>query len=562
MDGFNEKKWFVYLTDHHEGPFSLAEIQAKMAQSQVSTANYVWAEGLTDWKPMTEVPEFESLLHAPQQVAAAGGGATVMLTPELSLDSADAPAAAAISEQPDVVAVAQPEPEPEPASVAAPTLAIADEKTGDLDPEDLKRATAQPLTEAIAAPGTAPAPAATKGATKSGGGGVARILKWAATIVIPVAIAGAYFNGGLDPVLNSPAVKAGVQTLSDLTKPYLLKLADRVPALAKWISPIPSLEDVTPEDYEALKAAAMQKLADGGPRIAIALSGADAFKPAFYVATNLPDGTVIDFYVDGIPDTLLNQMAFHAKVKATIDKKLGKSAVVRSDDGKPLPRGEYVVYATEDAAQPATVKPLLAAIPSVTAKVPSGLPLEIKLLVSKTVFLGGLKDATYASRLKEYHDKLRAKATSELADIKQLEATLEGQLAATNGKFVQLKGLVRGGKPTFAARKSWNDFNANWNKLQDTLRQSYSKWTDQELANGYFYGVLFSLTKAAGEAVDRIHQLHADFFAGRVDMKAFEIQRGSAVSVAESAVVALKNKIAQAESLTPTPNGMPRREGL
>jgi hypothetical protein len=71
MDGFDEKKWFLYLSDHHEGPFSLAEIQEKMSGGQVSTANYVWCEGMPDWKPMTEVPAFVSLVNPGQASAPA-----------------------------------------------------------------------------------------------------------------------------------------------------------------------------------------------------------------------------------------------------------------------------------------------------------------------------------------------------------------------------------------------------------------------------------------------------------------------------------------------------------
>jgi len=334
-----------------------------------------------------------------------------------------------------------------------------------------------------------------------------------------------------------------------------------VPAIAPWISPIPSLEDVTPEDYETLKSAAMQKLA-AGPKIALALSTGDAFVPTFYVSSNLPDGALIDIYVEGIPDTLLNQLAFHGKVQATIDKKLGKSGVVHSPDGKPLPRGEYIAYATESAQQPDAVKTQLASVPPVTAKIPPLLPKELKLLVSKSVFLGGLKDATYTSRLKEFHDKLRAKASAELAEIKQLEATLESQLSQTSNKYNQLRGLSRAGKPSFAARKSWTDFNTQWAKLEESLQQSFSKWTDPVLETEYFYGVLYSMTKAAGDAIEKLHLLDADFFNGKTDVKAFDIQRGSAISIAQSAVAALKNKISQAESMTPTPNGMPRREGL
>jgi hypothetical protein len=560
MDGFDEKKWFVYLTDHHEGPFSLAEIQAKMAQSQVTTANYVWAEGLTDWKPMHEVAEFGSILNTSQQVAQSSEAAgTVMLTSEPAAITMPAPAAVSPGFVPEISDV-----EVTGSAIAMPS-ATQEEKTGEFNTADLSMAQS-----AVAMPANEPMPPRKPGASpkaskqksgKSSMAGAGTLLKWGLVVLIPAGIAGAYANGMLDPLLHSPAVKAGLQAASDLAQPYLLKLAEKVPAISPWVSPIPSLEDVAPAEYETLKGAAMQKASDG-PKIAIALSNADIFTPAFYVSSNLPDGAVIDFYVEGIPDTLLNQLSFHAKTQATIQKKLGKSGGVRFADGKPLPRGEYIVYATESAQQPDAVKGLLASIPPTTAKTSPVLPFGLKLLVSKPFFLGGLKDATYSSRLKEFHDKLRAKAMTELAEVKQFEATLESQLSQTSNKYNQLRGLSRGGKPSFAARKAWNDFNIQWAKLDDSLKQSFVKWTDSALQSDYYYGTLYSMTKAAGDAVERFHALDTDFFNGKTDAKAFDIQRGSAISVAESSVSALKNKIAQAEAMTPTPNGMPRREGL
>ena len=542
MDGFNEKKWFVYMTDHHEGPFSLAEIQAKMAQSQITLSNYVWAEGMSDWKAMTDVPEFASIL------------------------TQDAPAATAMEHaEPMIVS-------DEPAAMESLESAAPPEKTGSLDATDIQRsmdqATRAPLIEIpIAATATIPltkksvpaqpaAPVAAKPKTSS-----SRMIKWAVLILVPAGLAAAYLNGSLDPVLNSPAVKASGHAASDMAQPYLLKLAEKVPALGKWISPIPALEDVSSEDYETLKAAAVQK-PEEGIKLAIAASTADLFMPAFYVASNLPNGAAIDVYVEGIPDTLLNQLSFSGKVQATLDKKLGKTGPARFADGKPLPRGEYVVYATESQQQPDSVKAILANVPPVTVKVPDNLPRGLKLLVSKPVFLGGAKDTTYESRLKDFHDKLRAKAGAELSEVKQLSATLEGQLTATNTKYTQLHGLARNGKPSFAAKKAWNDFSTQWSKLDTQLKDGFAKWTDQALQTEYFYGMLYSLTKSAGDAVEKLHQLHSDFFDGKIDPRTFEIQHGSSVSIAQNAISALKSKIDQAEHLAPTPNGMPRREGL
>jgi hypothetical protein len=60
MNSELQKKWFVYLSDHHEGPFNAVELSQKQKSGIVTTQSYVWAEGMTDWKPLLEVNE---LIH-------------------------------------------------------------------------------------------------------------------------------------------------------------------------------------------------------------------------------------------------------------------------------------------------------------------------------------------------------------------------------------------------------------------------------------------------------------------------------------------------------------------
>lgn len=57
MNSELQKKWFVYLSDHHEGPFNAVELSQKQKSGMVTTQSYVWAEGMADWKPMVEVHE-------------------------------------------------------------------------------------------------------------------------------------------------------------------------------------------------------------------------------------------------------------------------------------------------------------------------------------------------------------------------------------------------------------------------------------------------------------------------------------------------------------------------
>ncbi len=54
-----EKKWFVYVGDHHEGPFSIPEVIEKRSIGLVTDESYVWCEGMADWLMLSQVSELE-----------------------------------------------------------------------------------------------------------------------------------------------------------------------------------------------------------------------------------------------------------------------------------------------------------------------------------------------------------------------------------------------------------------------------------------------------------------------------------------------------------------------
>ena len=57
MNMENEKKWFIYIGDHHEGPFSVEEVSEKKKSYEVNNESYVWCEGMNDWVMLSEVKE-------------------------------------------------------------------------------------------------------------------------------------------------------------------------------------------------------------------------------------------------------------------------------------------------------------------------------------------------------------------------------------------------------------------------------------------------------------------------------------------------------------------------
>ena len=98
--------------------------------------------------------------------------------------------------------------------------------------------------------------------------------------------------------------------------------------------------------------------------------------------------------------------------------------------------------------------------------------------------------------------------------------------------------------------------------MADQLRQSFDRWTPESLSKDYFYTSLYTLTREAGLSIEGVHQLQTGRADRKLDNKEFEIKIGSAMSLAQSTLNQLKSKIEQAEKLSPSSNGMPRRDGL
>jgi hypothetical protein len=566
MHDFEEKKWFVYLNDHHEGPFSLSDLHDRMNKGEVSTSSYVWAEGMDDWKVMTdvegcrpllpghttvpnsvqEVPMIETISHEPVSSSedhAIGLSQGLSLETKVELDPSSLIEKARLESAAAVTTTAP---------HANPAMNAVDKNAVDLHLHTWNPAgtPAAPKTLQPTAPGLAPVEEETekRGSIRKG-----RIIFFT-ILLLSAALASAYFQGMLNPILANPAISAAMKTANEMVQPGLLKLTAKFPTLSRWISPIPKLDDVSQAEFEELRNAASANLEKNGPSVAIAASTSDLANPYFYVASNLPDKTLINIYVQGVPDTLLNQLSFSTMVQAVIEKRLAKSPVVKLSD-LPLPRGQYEVFATEaDKQPPETLAALGPLQPLAGAKLPAGSNPNVKLLATKSVFLGGLKDSTYAARLKEYHDKLQEKATTELTEIKQMAMSLESALNETNTKF---KGLRRVGK-----KKQWEDFSKSWQVFENQLKTAFDKWTPEVLEKEFFYGGLYKMLKDTQQSIENVHNVQSSYFTGSIEANTFDIKVGQAAALADNSMVSLKAKIEAAEKLQPTPNGMPRRDGL
>ncbi|MEK7690906.1 MAG: DUF4339 domain-containing protein, partial [Bdellovibrionota bacterium] len=524
MDAFNDKKWFIYMGNGHEGPYSLGEIQAKMRDSIVTTANYVWAEGMADWKPMTEVTDFASLLTSQQP-----------------------------QQQPEATVNAAP-------SVESPPLDQNTQSAPNLNP-----GSPDPIMEG-ALPDNGDVGEV---ALESRGSKIKRVMVRLFKLVLIVGFFGgggyAYFNGYLDPVLKNPMVKAAMDSGQQLLMPHLLTLSEKVPPLQKWISPIAPIDEISQEDYEELKLSARGKVETDGPKISVALSDVDPASPTFYVASNLADGAVFELYIEGNPETLLNHLSFSHRMTATLIKKIGKTGILRFPDGKAAPKGKFTVIIVDAENQPDNVKAQLGSAKVSSIKLPTIVPKNRKAVAVKEVFVGGKADKIYLDRLREFHAKLTEKSVAEIAEVRQILATAESQLASTRTAFTKFQATSAALAPgkvklkpaklkalKAANAKTWQDFHTKWVAFNAQLDEASAKWTPEALRQEFFHGALFNSAKTAIEALKKLHTVQDGFVAGSAPPSSFEVQLGEAQASAEATMTALKTKIESVEKLPPS----------
>lgn len=547
MDGFTQKKWFVYLTDHHEGPFSLAELQTQMEQGSITPKHYVWCQGMPDWKIMAEVEAFEALLQ-PQPAHEAPtppSSHPIDVSPVESSTSGLVETVELVQVTAEAVQpVTQPEPEIEaPVILQEPQLEASPAETITPIPETTPEPTPKEPEPQAAPTAAAPLTQKKKPFLSLGMGIVL-------TLLLVLAAGGAVFFY-LKPTL--PA------TFTEWAEPQLIHLTTKFPSLAQWISPLPKLADITPAEYEELRAAASAPLSDG-PTLAAALSLENPGTPSFYISSNLPNGAVFEIWAEGIPDTLLNQFSFNAKSVATLHNHLGKTGALQFPDGKHVPKGEYIIYTFEASQQPAAVQSVLDGIPALTTK--PGLPAHLankKILMKKISFLGGAKDATYESRLKEFHEKINQKAATELAELKQFYSTLDLVLKETILHFETAKKQ----KNPKLRTKTWNDFQTRWAPMEQQIQQTFSQWTPEVLENQFYYSKTYNSLVEVARAILKLRAFQGTFFSSpNVQEAPYMIQLGAEVSTAQASLAQLAAKIEVIEKTPPSSQGLPKREGM
>ena len=525
MEALKDKKWHVYIAGNTEGPFSLEELRPRFAPGGgLDSATYAWCSGMADWEVVTSIADFGSILSSAPSAAPEKKTSMLQLQP-VNLEPTRS------------VEMTSPNSGAEP-------------KLGGSSGSAAAQAAAAAPSKAQAAPAVA---------AKSAGKKLPLSRGVISLILLVLVSAGGVFaglQGYFDPFLSSPAVQGITASVKDLTQPLVFKLVEKIPAAGQFVSPLPKLEGVGDEELEELKAAILGAPDADGARVALALDRTDPAQAAFHIVSNLPDGTSFDIRIDGVPDRILNQLSFSATLKATLEKRVGKTAVLRQGDGTAIPAGQYIVHVHESEQQSEAVGQILGGLAPASMKVPEGFPLGRKLVSKKVYFLGGAEDEAYSTALKAYLESVVAKAAKELVEVGQYKVNLEDRLKTSKEQFEKLSKL----KTSKSQQAQWEAFHSEWTLFYSQLQQAYLNWTPELLEKDFHFGVLFKLVQQAGEAVFKIHGLHHGYFTGSIDKASIKTQRDQALSEAEFALGALRTKLEQAEKQPKSADCTPQHE--
>lgn len=242
----------------------------------------------------------------------------------------------------------------------------------------------------------------------------------------------------------------------------------------KLFSPIPSLSDVGPDEYQTLVAAASANPGDT-TKAGIALSITNSETPSFYIATNLTPGTPLTLTLEPVQGTLVGELLGSLQVSLTVADKLGKTSPIRTKDGASLPMGDYQVRLLDK---------------------------DNHLLASRQYFLGGIKDAGYQAKLAEYLGGRKALAQGEVDHARALLGKAQGLVEFERRAVVPIARI----RQPAARANAWNQYNAQW----------ATRAADLDKNSPLDAKIFIYLTQSAAAAAAQAKQLH-DTYRSQLD---------------------------------------------
>lgn len=466
----DDKQWFLYVVDHHEGPFTIDEVRQRIKEGQAKPSSYVWKEGMADWVMMNEVAEFGD----------SGPG-----------KDSRGPFSFAVNE-PKLEERQIPE-EPARVEVKASKKGTA----GNLGYSGVSSRRSRWYTS-----------------TKFW---LFALLVTGAVVYQLTALSkldSVYEKMGikdkvvalhLEPIhVEKAEVESFLQTAKTTVMPLieviLPKVKGYLPApLVALLSPIQLPEEVPQNDREALSSVMKSDLSNGA-RFATALAVGEELNPTFFIASNLPNGANLTVLLQGRKGTLINALGYEKKVFVEVQNHIARTSRFMWEGTKPLPKGEYLLIIYEADAQNPIVTQSLQGLQKRTP--PSYIPKEKVAFSTDTYFLGGKKDEDYLARVQEFNQRIQSRMGQELAELRQISVTLESMANESAVKFFNLA------KPPIDKKKKaqWQKYHGTYSTLSEQVKTALSKLTPELLRQEYALPELYNKLKDVFVLTESLHQ--------------------------------------------------------
>lgn len=494
-----EKEWFLYVVDHHEGPYSKDEIKKLVKRGEAKSSSYVWKEGYEDWLMMSDIADFElngeghgapSFIVKPKaQTSAAPSGVVETVAPVSPVLSDSHVHTIGDTKPSDSVwCLSSRKIFSGPHSLKIIVRKINDGEASSKDlvwkegwsqfvpissiPEFMEGVKEHSGTlESVAKI----KPSASAKALGLGGKPVAVKYRWYRSrsfslLLLFCLLMGLYQSlvlGRLSPMLNLfgggvsekvaklnlpllPISLTPVRTVFIKSQPHIRLWIERGASylpepIREKISILPIPNTVHKRDHDRLREAAFSDFTVTGSRVAAALLDGAETNPSFVVTSNLADGTRLRVTLQGKEGTLLNAAGYDQSVSVVLNDHMGTTPPFMFDGEKVLPRGEYslsvFLFDTKENA-----------------------------LSTESYFLGGKKDAEYFARLKEYNERNDIKFKQAFAELTQIAETFESLINESAQNFSVLSA-----KPITKRKPEWLHFQQRFSKLSTQLKEQTAK---------------------------------------------------------------------------------------
>ncbi|MGE4232485.1 MAG: GYF domain-containing protein [Bacteriovoracia bacterium] len=558
-----DKSWYLYIVDHHEGPFTVDEIQNLVSTGEARTSSYVWKSGLADWMMLSDVKDFKEQNQKTRKLKAVPAPVTPTTVQVVENSGPDL---SGVSPGSAVWCLSSKEGFSGPHTMKAIQFKLTN---GEISPsnkvwkegwtnfvaiDDIpqfmvalsgeSRPTKEPFFAKIKAGiesrisalfKKSPKPVANLKASPysqaSFKGGRKTWYKspiFVTFFIFLVLLSFYQFlaTGMLNPIVEKTPLKGKIpelvplktevafeamlsakEKLAPLYHTAIEKIIPFVPQnVQDFLMPAKIPTTIQPADIEIFKDV-VQSPSSTGIRIATALPIGREVNPSFYLATNRPNATSFYLVLKGKEGTLVGALTYERAMIVETVNHIGKTPVFTFDNNRAMPIGEYslFVYKNKEDTKPISID---------------------------AYFLGGKKDEAYQTQLKGSNERLKRKILSEGRELDQLLSTIESMANESASKFFDFtNGIMNPLK-----KKGWKQYSARYQQMAKQIEMVFSKLTPDVLRKDYVYPDLYEKVKTAFEETQKLHQIEGDIIekgSGKISTDVIQTyaQKTSAVLV-------------------------------